>query len=1072
VCEKLTAIANPVEKSMMKIRKTSGIVIVLLLLLRSFTSIAQGAVEPAQLRQRLMASMGTLPTNLKAGYRLDGQFTLKATGEEIPYDIQYLRASTGWVADFTQENHSLNLRFFSSGKQTWISSPEITAETEPWRMPYMVQFDPHQLYDALLQILKKGSKDPAFTLKTTANEIYVRGTLANGWGAVFVFNTIDFFPRKVRINTASNPSAAWMIPVARPDGTCSSLNIPRSSSEFEIWMSDPTTTNGYRYAQRLDFVEYGIVLGTFIIKESTSIAGSEQLFNRPPSYPWLESARFNPREDSFHPSIYLDDTELATLRDRITQKPWADWNRESLWITSGSVAALWMGRLFPHSLSPRLLRLSILIAFMGYLFLLLRRHRQLPLRKFPWRMLIGGIVVAGLVFIAGMASYFISRPQDRSRMALHTSIRYAATGQSIYASSTDALLNGITRRTLPKSMEELSQSCQEYSLAYDLIRKNLLPKRRLQIEEDLFNYAKPLFGAAQGWTSNSRSGPLIASGLGMTGLAIGCDSYVDIARTVLDRALTDQFSDGLYRAGPGEGIRIMDSAENFFYGLKHTGRADYYSRADVQKYVQTSLQLLSPVGTVPLFGDTDLEHSRELSLLFLKMAAQMPKEMARQCAAAHDRFWSHGRFYSEGWRKWILPLIQPTQAYFENPYVFLQYTQSIQPADLPAFSALLGNKQSAVLRSGSDPDALYLALNLLQSSAYDDHRGLLSFDLYGYQSLLAHGPGSPGKTDTQYEETLQTASTNSITLRKESQRDIQGAGTMASLLNQPRFDYIRILADQTYDYGQVQRDVVLIRPEKNHPVYVFLLDDVFVTNPNTTVQWHLHGRGEIATGVGLTSRWTSASFEPPRLRPKSVLLEASHPIGITGTLNSSPGTLYSRYSSLNQRSQESVMEWTGSGRTGSLLIPRHSGGIAPKLEVLNPTSCRVGNTDWISLGSIMNRVTTGPLIHVSEYSFVRDRAKLFPALLMVSGVECRFGVHSIFSDKPMTASLNGLEGGFLNSRPDVHVEIISPEIQADNIFRLDGQSIRAEKPGLLTFTLKNPGEHSLKRVSDLGAVNK
>lgn len=1062
--EKLTGNTNPAEESRMKTRKTPGIVIVLFLLLRSFASIAQGAaMEPAQLRQRLMNSMGTLPTNLREGYRIDGQFTLKATGEEIPYNVRYLRTSSRWVADFTQENRSRNLRYFSSGKQTWVSSPEITVDAEPRRIPYMVQFDSHQLYDALLQILEKSSRDPAFALNTTGNEIYVRGTLANGWGAVFVLNSIEFFPRKVRINTINNPSAAWMIPVTRPDGTCSSINSPRLSSEFEIWMSDPVEENGYRYAQRLDFVEYGIVLGTFIIKESASIGGSEALFNRPPSYPWLESAQFVPREDSFHPSIYLDDTELATLRNQITQKPWAGWNRESRWIAAGSVATLWMGRLFPHSLSLRLLRLSVLIGFLGYLFLLVRRHRQSHFRKFPWRMLLGGIVVAGLVLMAGTASYFIARPQDRSRMALHTSIRYAATGHPLYASTTDALLDGFTHKNPTKSMEELSQSCQAYALAYDLIRKNLSPERRLQIEEDLFNYAKPLFGAAQGWASNSGSGPLIASGLGMTGLAIGCESYITAARNVLDRFLPTQLTGGQYRASPGEGIRAMDSAANLFYGLKHAGRTDYYSRADVQKYVQTALQLLSPVGTVPLFGDTDLEHSRELSILFLKMAAQMPKETASQCVAAHNRYWNHGRFYCEGWIKWILPLIQPAQAYFENPYVFLQYTHAFQPVALPASSAIFGNEQSVVLRSGSDPDAIYLALNLLRSSSYDDHRGLLGFDLYGYRSLLAHGPGSPGKTDAHYEETLQTAANNSITLDKESQRDIQGAEIKASLLNQPLFDYIRVLADQTYDYGQVQRDVVLIRPEKNHPAYFFLLDDIFVTNPNTTVQWHLHGRGKLATGTDLTSRWTSVGFEPPRLRSKNILLEVSHPVGIKGNLSSAPETLYSRDSSLNQESQRAVIEWTGSGRFCSLLIPRRSGDITPKIEVLNPTACRVGITDWISLGSIMNRVTTGPLIHVSEYSFVRDRAKLFPALLMVSGVECRFGVHSLFSDKPMTASLNGLEGSFLNLRPDVQVEINSPEIEAGAQFLLDGQSIRAEKPGLLTFTLKNPGEHSLKR---------
>jgi hypothetical protein len=1062
--QKLTGLTDPAEESRMKIRKLPVLVIAILVLLHTFAFITEGAApDPAQLRRRLLHSIGVLPENLSAGYRLDGQFTLRANGEEIPYAVRYLRAANRWVADFTQENPSRNLRYFSSGKEAWIHSPEITVDATPRQLPYMAQFDPHQLYNALLQILERGSRDPAFALNTSGNEIYVRGKLSNGWEAVFVLNTIEYFPRKIRINTTGNPAAAWVVPVTGTNGTYSAIRIPEPATEFEIWLSDPAENNGYRYAQRLDFLEHGIVLGTFIVGESAPIAGAEALFNRPPSFPWEASAQFIPNANADRPSMYLNDSELSALRDKITQAPWTDWDRASGWIAVWATLTFWIGRLFPYILSIKLLKLFTAIVFLGFLFLLLRRYRQSHRRKFSWGMLTGGFVVAGLIFIAGSAAYLISRPQDRSRMALHTAIRYIVANHPLYASSTDKLLTGITRKTPAQSLEELSRSCQAYALAYDLIRKSLSPERRLQIETDLFNYARPLFGAAQGWGSNGGEGILIASGLGMTGLAIGFEPYITAAQNVLDKTLPNQLAGGLYRAGPGEGIRAMDAAVNLFYGLKHAGRADYYNRAELQKYVQTTLQMLSPVGTIPLFGNTGLEHSRELSLLFLKTASQLPPAIGRQCITAHNLYWNHGRYASEGWIKWVLPLFQPMLAYFENPYVFLQYTRNQQPAALQASSAVLGNGQSVILRSGSAPDSLYLALNLLRSPAYEDHRDMLGFDLYAYQSLLAHGPGSPGKTAQSYEETLQTEASNSITLNKDSQMETQGTGITASLLNQSLIDYVRIIADQTYDYGQVQRDVILVRPEKNHPPYFFLLDDVFVTNPNTTVQWHLHGRGKLASGIGMSTRWTSAGFAPPRLRSTNIIMEVSHPIGRKGTRNSAPGTLYSRHSSLNQKSHHAIIEWIGSGRFCSFMIPHRSQEIALQIETLNNDACRIGLTDWLSLGNILNRVTTGPLIHVSEYSFVRDRNQSFPALLMVAGVECRFGPHSLFSNKPITASLNGLEGGFANSRPDVQVEINSPEIQEGHRFLLDGQGIRANKPGLLTFTLKNAGEHSLRR---------
>jgi hypothetical protein len=80
---------------------------------------------------------------------------------------------------------------------------------------------------------------------------------------------------------------------------------------------------------------------------------------------------------------------------------------------------------------------------------------------------------------------------------------------------------------------------------------------------------------------------------------------------------------------------------------------------------------------------------------------------------------------------------------------------------------------------------------------------------------------------------------------------------------------------------------------------------------------------------------------------------------------------------------------------------------------------------------------------------------------MAFGVECRFGGHSIVSDKPVTASLDGLRGGIQNERPDTRVWIRSPEIKQGSRFFLDGHPIIAEKQGVLAFVLSEPGAHLL-----------
>jgi hypothetical protein len=369
-----------------------------------------------------------------------------------------------------------------------------------------------------------------------------------------------------------------------------------------------------------------------------------------------------------------------------------------------------------------------------------------------------------------------------------------------------------------------------------------------------------------------------------------------------------------------------------------------------------------------------------------------------------------------------------------------------------------------VLRAGSGPDSAYLALNTMRSNSDAPHRDILTFDLYAYRSLLLHGPGFPGKNHSRYKETTQTASSNSITLNHENQSATQCTGIESALLNQPLFDHIRALADKTYDYGQVQRDIVMVRPETNRPAYFFLLDDVFVNDSETTVQWHLHGRGKLATGIDGVSRWTSAGFGPPGLGSDRVILEAAHPIGLPGSLATKPGVLYSEVPFLNQGSESAVIEWTGSRRFCTLLLPHPSGEIA-KIETLGDNSCRVAMTDWISLGNPEARVTIGPLTHVSDYTIVRDRRNSFPALLMVSGFECRFGLHALFSTKPVTVSLDGLRGGLQNPRPDTQVEIDSPEIRAGDCFRLDGRPVIAGDDGVLCFTLGKAGEHSFDRIS-------
>jgi hypothetical protein len=1047
----------------MQMRKLAGIILILIAAAFSTVQAAEkSAPDPSEIRRHLLDSVGTLPWNLDSGYSLNGQFTLQAGGEDIPYEARFARSLKRWAADFTQEDQSRNLRYVVSGDQAWIASPEITEEVSPDMFPYVAQFDFPGLYNELLLMLQKGKHIPSFKTVADKNDIYISGKLRNGWEAIFILNTVEYFPRKVLMTVGDKPSSAWLLPFVGPDRSCSLTRVPNPSTKFEIWFSEPVQAEGYQYAKRMDFWENGSVVGTFIQEGSSRLSESYDLFLRPPKFPWLESIRFTPRADLRRASLYLDQSEIPALRSRIEQNPWARWSRENRIIAYWAALMSWTGRIFPRSVSFRLISLAVAIGFVGFIILLIRRCRQFR-QAFPLKLLLLGMLASGFIMTMGIASRQFHKAGNRSLFALHAAIRYTITGQPFFAGRADALLTDFVRNAPAFSIEELGSSCQAYALAYDLIRADLPLKRRQQIENDLFLFATPLFGASQGWISNRTVAGALSSGLGMVGLAIGHEPFVAAARETAEKILRTRLTGGLHRSGPGPGSQAMDFASNFFYSLKHTRRVNYYADPAFRQYVNATLQMLSPVGTLPLFGDTYLDQSARLSVFLLKIANQLPEEEGRWCVFANNRHRMHSRYRVEGWSRWILPAFQPLMMFYENPYVLLQYTRRIVPFPPPSSSAVLGDKQAAVLRSGIESDSFYLALNTPRFDSEDSHRDILTFDLYAYGGLLLHGPGFPGKNHPGYEETVATAAGNTLTMNDESQSAHTCTGIVSSLLNQPLFDHVRALADKTYDFGQVQRDIVLVRPEKNSPSYFFLLDDVFVSNPGTSVQWHLHGRGKLVTGIDQASRWTSTAFSSEKSKRDRIVLEAVHPMGGPGNLTTKSGTLYSPNSSLNQVSAGTTIEWFGSRRFSTILIPHKSGEPAPKIEIEENPTCRVGAADWISLGSPKNPVTTGPLSHVSEYVIVRDRAKGFPALLMVSGNQCRFGAHSLSCTKPLTASLDGLRGGFLTPRPNTRVEIRSPEIHKGDRFRLDDGHITAEQSGILSFTLAAIGPHSFAR---------
>jgi len=1041
-----------------------NLLFVLLSLVLSLPSAALSSTPaPADVRKQLEDSIGRIPWTPASGYRLSGQFTLKITGEEIAYQAAYLRLPQAWAADFTQADHTRNMRY-GSAPQAWASSPEVTVDVGPEQLPFCAQYDFPLLYSELLRVLAAGERGPEFRLGSDGYEVMVRGRLWNGLQATFILHTSDYYLKKVSLSTKGEVQPAWLIPISEANGLVFVDQLPAGKAErFEVWFSQFSDAGGYKYPRRTDYMAQAGAAASFILDSAEPPKGNETPPERPPDLPWFNSVSFQPSWDLHRPSLYLGVSDLPRFRARLRNQPWRDWRQANMLAAAWGSAVFRLDQYVPSFSSPLSLSLLLAVSMLAYVWLLRRRFRTAG-RKVPLKWFAPGAAIWLAVLLSGIAQMQLGAAATRSLIALHVATRYAVTGSSAHAATARELLLTLPESNPPRSLSMRADACRAYALAYDLISPTLARDKQAQVENNLFQYAAPLYGALQGWRASSAAGSRLAAGLGMAGLAIGSEEYVGAARQAMENLLKNQLSGGLHREGPGPGAAAMDVAADFFFALKHAGRADYYRSEPFQDYVRTTLLLTSPVGTLPLFEGTGLDHSIHAIPFLLKAVNRVPNDLGYQCIAAYEAYWRTGRYSTSGFSKLLVDLAQPEWYFLANPYTLFEYEEPEPAGGLPAASAVLADGQCAILRAGRGKNSVYLALNARRSLATEPARDALAFDLYAYNSLLLHGPGMPRPGSKGFPLATQTLSANCVTFNDTSQTGTQSTGVVAALLNQPLFDYFRALADRAYDQGQMQRDVILIRPDQDHAAYFLLIDEVRAIDSRAKVQWHLHGRGELKIGVDKLSRWSMTAFEPPALRSTELLLTA-YPIGQTGRVREEPGTLYFENPFYDQKSQTMIMEWNGSSRFCTALMPRTASmpeaafNPVPDLE-----SCRIGTTDWVSFGTPETRIRVGPMHHASEYVVVRERGISFPALLMVGGIEFSMGPHSLASNKPIFVSLDGLQGSVLNFRPETRVELRSPEIEPGKRFQLDGKDLAPGQSGKLILSLDEPGEHHLRQA--------
>ncbi|MBT3379851.1 MAG: hypothetical protein HN742_29850 [Lentisphaerae bacterium] len=163
----------------------------------------------------------------------------------------------------------------------------------------------------------------------------------------------------------------------------------------------------------------------------------------------------------------------------------------------------------------------------------------------------------------------------------------------------------------------------------------------------------------------------------------------------------------------------------------------------------------------------------------------------------------------------------------------------------------------AVLRSGTTIDDMYLALDYGPHGGGHGHPDKLGFSFYALGDYVAHDPGCVAYGLPIHGQWYrQTVSHNTIVIDGQSQE--QCTGQLSCFYASPGFQVVSASADRAYDPIRLARTAVMT------PDYVLLVDDVSDTETHT-IDWALHGVGELSSALPLTERaeapGTNAGYE-------------------------------------------------------------------------------------------------------------------------------------------------------------------------------------------------------------------
>jgi hypothetical protein len=320
-----------------------------------------------------------------------------------------------------------------------------------------------------------------------------------------------------------------------------------------------------------------------------------------------------------------------------------------------------------------------------------------------------------------------------------------------------------------------SRSCGIYAITYDMIYQNLSAAERLEIAGKLENHTLPLIDKIPILPRNNHIG-VVASGIGLTGLALDKTDWVNIGISGVDDYFSTSFAeDGGNFEGYSYAGYFLESGLKFFYALQNLGEKNYFSDAKFLSFINNTILSQTPLTTIPLFEDSDVNPQIVEDLLWASSSIYpYAPSLSNYSQWVFDRRSSNDGLVYDG-------------NYLDSSYNWTSglvnriclYTFNITPCQPPLQTIVTYYDAGiSIFRNGWGQDALYLSITCKNKAdfQYHAHYDETSFEIWAYGAWLATNPGYPGFGYGEYDQIIQTEASNTILLKNQGQQRLNADG--------------------------------------------------------------------------------------------------------------------------------------------------------------------------------------------------------------------------------------------------------------------------------------------------------